>query len=62
MCPVSLAEGLEGSCNTRYCCSLGSLQDGDKQELSSTTGILHAEGGGGITGTAMVPAESRSAD
>lgn len=43
LCPVSLAEGLEGSSNTRHCCYLGSLQDGDKQELSDISGILHAE-------------------
>lgn len=33
LCPVSLAQGLEGSSDTRHCCYLGSLQDGDKQEL-----------------------------
>ena len=44
LCAISLAEGLERSSDTRHCCYSGSLQDGDKQELSDTSGILHAEG------------------
>lgn len=59
MCPVSLAEGLVDSCDTRHL-----LLFGKPVRWRQAGALKHkwrtARRRGGMTGTAVVPAESRS--